>query len=109
MSSKKDIDDLIKENKSVNDEYEQRVSAKGLYLGATAAIFLSIIMMVIEFISTKTIDFGKPCLIAAICSLSSIIFGFKNGRVKEIIFGIICTLCGLICFYFYLSKNLGIL
>lgn len=108
MSSIKEIMDIINEKNTVNDEYERHVKIKGVVLGTAIALFLGCIMMFVEYMLTNSFDFGKPCLIATICGISYLIDGIKDKHIKEIIAGVFCIICGIVCLYFYLLKNLGI-
>lgn len=108
MNSENDIFNSLKD-KYDNKEKKQKSSFVGVIVGTALTIFLCVLMMVLEYINSHSIDFGKPSIVASICSLASLIDGFNNVRIKEIILGIICSIIGIICFYIYLSRNLGIL
>lgn len=108
MSSNKEVRDIINEKDTINDEYGRQIHIKGAFLAASIALLFGSALMFIEFLITKSFDYGKALLMAAICGPVYLMEGIKNHKVKEIIAGVICVICGIGCLYFYLSKNLGL-
>ena len=106
MKSNKEVRDIINEKDTVDDEFERHIPIKGAFLAAAIALIFGCALLFIEFIITKTFDYGKALLMAAICAPVYLIEGIKYRKVAKIVAGIICVICGIGCLYYFLIQVL---
>ena len=72
-----------------NDEFEQREANRSLMLGAAVAIAVCVIMIIVEWIVLKKVDYGKPTIIFVFSGIADLFEGIKNNKRKSKIIGIV--------------------
>ena len=70
-------------------EYEKEVVRKSLSYGAALGVAICTIMILIELLLVKKMDFGKPALLIAIAGYANFYEGSRNKIRKKMMKGII--------------------
>ncbi len=94
----------VQEQKVKNNEFEQSVSSTGAMLAAGITIIVTALLVGIEFKITRKWDYGKPAVVALMCSISYLFNGIKLKSTKELIFGIVSVILFIFCFIMYITE-----
>ena len=68
-------------------EYEKNVARKAAMYGAAVGVALCTIMIMVELLLFKKMDFGKPTMLFAISGFANLYEGIKNKNRKMVIGG----------------------
>ena len=85
-------EEILKAAQSSQDdigEYEKTVVRKSLAYGAAVGVGLCMVMVLLELLIFKEVDFGKPALIFAIAGYADFYEGLKSKITKKKIKGIV--------------------
>ena len=72
-----------------NDEFEQREANRSVIFGAAVAIAVCVIMIIVEWVVLKKVDYGKPTIIIVFSGAADLYEGIKNKKRKSKIIGIV--------------------
>lgn len=99
--NREEILKAVQSEKQETGEYEKVVARKAIAYGAAFGVVLCMIMILVELLIFKKMDFGKPTMLFAISGFAKLYEGIKNRIKKLIISGIIelfLTLIGLLLY-----------
>jgi hypothetical protein len=86
-----------------NDEFEQKEANRSLMLGAAVAIAVCVIMIIVEWVVLKKVDYGKPTIIFVFSGAADLYEGIKNKKRKSKIIGIVELILAVIGLGLYIG------
>ena len=87
--TREEIIEAGQENASKIGEAERDVIRESLLHSMIVVVIVCIVMIVIEWVVIRKIDFGKPALIVLFSGVSDLLEGKKNGVKKKLTLGIV--------------------
>ena len=98
-----DILKMAQENPQEVGEYEKQLSNRAVLYGFMAGIIILLIMIFIEWIILKKIDFGKPALLFGISFVIEFYDGIKQKSQKSIIWGVLMAIMFIVFLLAYIG------
>lgn len=90
-------------NEKPTDEFGAQIARRGAGIGAAVGIIICVIMVVVELLIFKKLDFGKPAIILVMSSVSYIYEGIRSKKFGYIIGGIILGIIALALLVLYVG------
>ncbi len=87
--NREDISKAAQEESHNDGEFENQIGRRGAMLAAAIAIFLVLIMFLVEYIVFHRLDFGKPAIICIMSTASDLYEGIRTKKTGKIIKGVI--------------------
>lgn len=84
-------------------EYEQTVVRKSLMYASAFGVGLCLIMLVVELIMFKKMDYGKPAILFVLSGFSKIYEGRKLKEKRKVIGGLIEMFGAIFCILLYIG------
>lgn len=101
--NREDILKAAQEESQNGGEYENQIGRRSAMLAAAIAIFVVIIMFLIEYIAFHRLDFGKPAIICLMSATSDLYEGIRTKKARKIIFGVITSLFSVLFIGLYIG------
>ncbi len=103
MDNKNEILKTIQEQKPKNPDREKSVMQNGATIALIVTIIITAMMVCIEFYIFRKFDYGKPAIVALICTISDLYEGIKIKSIRRIVTGSIAAIIFVICFIMYVT------